>query len=60
MGEMWINVAMVLTAFAGALLAFLIHPAQRDGLAGPTTAGGDAASRCSPSSTTCCGRWSSS
>jgi uncharacterized membrane protein len=35
MGEVWINVAMVLTALAGALLAFLIYPAQRDALAEP-------------------------
>jgi Na+/proline symporter len=35
MGEVWISVAMVLTALAGALLAFLIHPGQRDALAEP-------------------------
>ena len=32
---MWINIAMVLTAIAGALLAFLIYPGQRDALAEP-------------------------
>jgi hypothetical protein len=35
MGEIWINIAMVLTALAGALLAFLIYPGQRDALAEP-------------------------
>jgi uncharacterized membrane protein len=35
MGEVWINIAMVLTAVAGALLAFLIYPGQRDALAEP-------------------------
>jgi uncharacterized membrane protein len=35
MGEVWINVAMALTAIAGALLAFLIYPGQRDALAEP-------------------------
>ena len=35
MGEVWINIAMVLTAIAGALLAFLIYPGQRDALAEP-------------------------
>lgn len=35
MGEGWIAVSMVLTAAAGAVLAFLIHPRQRDALAAP-------------------------
>jgi hypothetical protein len=35
MGEVWINIAMVLTAVAGALLAFLVYPGQRDALAEP-------------------------
>jgi hypothetical protein len=39
MGEIWINVAMVLTALAGALLAFLIYPGQRDALAEPDAGG---------------------
>lgn len=34
LGEVWVVVAMVLTAVAGALLALRIVPAQRDALAG--------------------------
>ncbi|GAA3550034.1 hypothetical protein GCM10022419_032940 [Nonomuraea rosea] len=35
MGEIWINVSMVLTIFAGGLLALQILPLQRDALAEP-------------------------
>lgn len=35
MGEIWITIAMVLTAAAGALLALQIAPRQRDALASP-------------------------
>ncbi|MCP2290981.1 hypothetical protein ACFYT3_12515 [Nocardia amikacinitolerans] len=35
MGEIWITLAMVLTAVAGGLLAVQIHPMQRDALAAP-------------------------
>jgi hypothetical protein len=35
MGEIWINIAMVLTVAAGALLALLIYPGQREALADP-------------------------
>jgi hypothetical protein len=35
LGEIWITVAMVLTAIAGALLILRIVPAQRDALAAP-------------------------
>lgn len=34
LGEIWITIAMVLTAVAGGLLALRIVPAQRDALAG--------------------------
>jgi Na+/proline symporter len=34
-GEIWITVAIVLTAAAGALLALQIYPRQRDALAEP-------------------------
>lgn len=40
LGEIWITIAMVLTAVAGALLALRIVPAQRDALAGSLDAGG--------------------
>ena len=40
LGEIWIIIAMVLTAVAGALLALRIVPAQRDALAGALDAGG--------------------
>ncbi|MGC5016660.1 hypothetical protein ACLQ2R_38340 [Streptosporangium sp. DT93] len=39
MGEIWINVSLVLTAGAGGLLALQIHPRQRDALADPGDAG---------------------
>jgi hypothetical protein len=35
MGEIWINISMVLTAAAGGLLAVQIYPRQRDALAEP-------------------------
>jgi hypothetical protein len=35
MGEVWINIAMALTVAAGALLALLIYPGQRNALAEP-------------------------
>ncbi|MEJ3655632.1 hypothetical protein WEH80_21920 [Actinomycetes bacterium KLBMP 9759] len=35
MGEIWINISMVLTLAAGLVLAFLIHPRQRLALAEP-------------------------
>jgi hypothetical protein len=35
MGEIWINIAMLLTAAAGLLLALLIYPRQRAALAEP-------------------------
>jgi zinc transporter ZupT len=35
MGEVWINIAMVLTVLAGVLLALGITPLQRDALAEP-------------------------
>ncbi len=35
MAELWVNVAMVLTAAAGALLAWQIHPRQREALREP-------------------------
>ncbi|WP_431958191.1 hypothetical protein [Nocardia lijiangensis] len=35
MGEIWITLAMTLTAVAGGLLAVQIHPMQRDALAEP-------------------------
>ncbi|GAA2354764.1 hypothetical protein [Nonomuraea africana] len=35
MGEIWITLAMILTAAAGALLALQIYPRQRDALAEP-------------------------
>ncbi|MFD0000536.1 hypothetical protein [Nocardia sp. NPDC127526] len=35
MGEIWITIAMLLTAIAGGLLAGLIHPLQRDALREP-------------------------
>lgn len=35
MGEIWINVSMVLTVLAGALLALGVAPLQRDALAEP-------------------------
>jgi hypothetical protein len=35
MGEIWINVAMLLTAAAGLLLALVIYPRQRAALAEP-------------------------
>ncbi|GAA0848368.1 hypothetical protein ACFQVD_06015 [Streptosporangium amethystogenes subsp. fukuiense] len=35
MGEIWINISMVLTAAAGALLALRICPEQREALAAP-------------------------
>jgi len=35
MGEIWINLAMVLTAAAGLLLALMIYPRQRAALAEP-------------------------
>ncbi|WEK61360.1 MAG: hypothetical protein P0Y60_00960 [Candidatus Microbacterium colombiense] len=35
LGEIWITIAMVLTAVAGGLLALRIVPAQRDALARP-------------------------
>ncbi|WP_049564900.1 hypothetical protein [Nonomuraea sp. SBT364] len=34
-GEIWITLAMILTAAAGVLLALQIHPRQRDALATP-------------------------
>lgn len=40
LGEIWITIAMVLTAIAGALLALRIVPAQRDALAGGLDPGG--------------------
>jgi hypothetical protein len=40
LGEIWITIAMVLTAVAGALLALRIVPAQRDALTGALGAGG--------------------
>lgn len=40
LGEVWITIAMVLTAVAGGLLALRIMPAQRDALAGSLDAGG--------------------
>ena len=40
LGEVWITIAMVLTAVAGGLLALRIVPAQRDALAGSLDAGG--------------------
>ncbi|WP_431964931.1 hypothetical protein [Nocardia sp. bgisy134] len=39
MGEIWITLAMVLTAVAGGLLAVQIHPMQRDALAEPDDGG---------------------
>jgi hypothetical protein len=39
-GEIWITIAMVLTAIAGGLLALRIVPAQRDALAGTLDARG--------------------
>jgi len=38
LGEIWIVVAMVLTAVAGALLMLRIRPAQRDAIASPSAA----------------------
>jgi len=35
MGEIWINISMVLTVLAGALLALAVAPMQRDALAAP-------------------------
>jgi hypothetical protein len=35
MAELWVNVAMVLTAAAGVLLAWQIHPRQREALREP-------------------------
>ena len=35
MSEIWINIAMILTAAAGGLLALQIYPRQRDALADP-------------------------
>ncbi|WP_371782682.1 hypothetical protein [Streptosporangium subroseum] len=35
MGEIWINISMILTAGAGGLLALQIYPRQRDALAAP-------------------------
>lgn len=35
MGEIWINISMVLTTAAGGLLALQIYPRQRDALAAP-------------------------
>jgi hypothetical protein len=35
MGEIWINISMVLTVLAGALLALGVAPMQRDALAAP-------------------------
>ncbi|MFD6099263.1 hypothetical protein ACFVWN_28690 [Nocardiopsis flavescens] len=35
MAEIWVNVAMVLTALAGVLLAWQIHPRQREALREP-------------------------
>lgn len=40
MGEIWINISMVLTAAAGGLLAVQIYPRQRDALAEPGDAKG--------------------
>ena len=34
-GEIWINISMILTAAAGGLLALQIYPRQRDALADP-------------------------
>ncbi|MGV9819521.1 hypothetical protein [Nocardia xishanensis] len=39
MGEIWITLAMALTAVAGGLLAVQIHPMQRDALAEPDDGG---------------------
>ncbi|MEU7855433.1 hypothetical protein [Nonomuraea sp. NPDC049141] len=38
MGEIWINLSMILTAAAGGLLAVQIYPRQRDALAEPGNA----------------------
>lgn len=40
LGEIWITIAMVLTAVAGALLALRIVPTQRDALTGSLDPGG--------------------
>ncbi|MCO1657459.1 hypothetical protein [Pseudonocardia humida] len=39
MGEIWINISMVLTVLAGALLALAVAPMQRDALAAPDDGG---------------------
>ncbi|MEU4833292.1 hypothetical protein [Streptosporangium sp. NPDC023615] len=39
MGEIWVNVSMILTAGAGGLLALQIYPRQRDALAAPGDGG---------------------
>ncbi|MET8387567.1 hypothetical protein ABZV14_31665 [Streptosporangium canum] len=35
MGEIWINISMILTVVAGGLLVLHIYPRQRDALAAP-------------------------